>query len=70
MAAQQGEANPVAERVMATLAEEFGDRLDEAGRARVREGVERNLTNAAAMLMYPLKNGDEPGTVFKAIRNP
>ncbi len=63
---QQVDTNPVAERVMATVEEEFGDRLDEAGRARIRTGLEKNLTNAAAMLMYPLTNGDEPGTVFKA----
>lgn len=67
MAEQQTNANPVAERVMATVEEEFGDRLDEAGRERIRTGLEKNLTNAAAMLMYPLKNGDEPGTVFKAM---
>ncbi len=67
MAEMRSEHNPVAERVMATAEEEFGDRLDEDGRTRIRTGVERNLTNAAAMLMYPLRNGDEPGTVFKAV---
>lgn len=68
MAEQQKEQNPVAERLMAVVEEGFGDRLDADGRERIRTGLERNLSNAAALLMYPLRNGDEPGTVFHATK--
>ena len=68
MAEQQKEQNPVAERLMAVVEEEFGDRLDADGRERIRTGLERSLSNAAALIMYPLKNGDEPGTVFHATK--
>jgi hypothetical protein len=64
--AERHEQNPVAERLMAVVEEEFGDRLDADGRERIRTGLERNLANAASLLMYPLENGDEPGTVFHA----
>jgi hypothetical protein len=52
--------------LMAVVEEEFGDRLDEDGRTRIRAGLTSSLSNAAALLMYPIKNGDEPGTVFHA----
>ncbi len=68
MAEQQGEKNPVVEQVMATVEAEFGERLDEAGREKVRTGIERNRANAAALAAYGLANGDEPGTVFRAYR--
>jgi hypothetical protein len=68
VAEQQKEQNPVAERLMAVVEEEFGDRLDEDGRTRIRAGLTSSLANAAAMLMYPIKNGDEPGTVFHATK--
>lgn len=68
MAEQQSEGNPVVERLMAAVEEEFGERLDDAGRARIHEGLEKNLTNAAALAAYGLKNGDEPGTVFHAAK--
>lgn len=68
MAEQQGEKDPVVERVMAVVEAEFGERLDEAGREKVRTGIERNRTNAAALMAHGLANGDEPGTVFRAYR--
>ena len=68
MAEQQGEKNPVVEQMMATVEAEFGERLDDAGRAKIRTGIERNMTNAAALVAYGLANGDEPGTVFRAYR--
>ncbi len=67
MAEQQSEQNPVVDGLMAAVEAEFGERLDDAGRARIREGLEKNLTNAAALAAYGLKNGDEPGTVFRAV---
>jgi len=68
MAEQQGDKNPVVEQTMAVVEAEFGERLDEAGRAKIRTGIERNRTNAAALTAYGLANGDEPGTVFRAYR--
>ncbi len=68
MAEQQGEKNPVVERVMGMVEAEFGGRLDEEGREKVRTGIERNMTNAAALAAHELGNGDEPGTVFRAYR--
>lgn len=68
MVAQRDEKNPVAEQIMAVVEAEFGERLDEAGREKVRTGIERNMTNAAALAAYGLANGDEPGTVFRAYR--
>ncbi len=68
MAEQQGEKNPAVEQLMAVVEAEFGERLDEAGREKVRTGIERNLSNTAALAAYVLANGDEPGTVFRAYR--
>lgn len=68
MTEQQSEKNPVVEQMMATVDAEFGERLDEAGREKIRTGIERNRTNAAALAKYGLANGDEPGTVFRAYR--
>lgn len=68
MAEQQGEKNPVVEQMMATVEAEFGERLDAAGREKIRTGIERNRTNAVALAAYGLANGDEPGTVFRAYR--
>lgn len=68
MAEQQGDKNPVVEQMMAVMEAEFGERLDEAGREKIRTGIERNRTNAEALTAYGLANGDEPGTVFRAYR--
>ncbi len=68
MEEQQGDKNPVVEQMMATIEAEFGERLDEAGREKIRTGIERNRTNAATLAAYGLANGDEPGTVFRAYR--
>ena len=68
MPEQQSEKNPVVEQMMGVAEAEFGARLDEAGREKVRTGIERNMTNAAALAAYGLANGDEPGTVFRAYR--
>ncbi len=68
MAEQQGEKDPVVERLMAVVEAEFGERLDEAGREKIRTGIERNRTNAEALTASGLANGDEPGTVFRAYR--
>jgi hypothetical protein len=68
MGGQQDVKDPVVERVMGMVEAEFGERLDEEGREKVRTGIERNMTNAAALAAYGLANGDEPGTVFRAYR--
>jgi len=68
MAEQQSAKNPVVEQTMGAVEAEFGGRLDEAGRAKIRTGIERNGTNAATLAAYGLTNGDEPGTVFRAYR--
>jgi len=68
MAEQQGDKNPVVEQMMATIDAEFGERLDVAGREKIRTGIERNQANAATLAAYGLANGDEPGTVFRAYR--
>ena len=68
MAEQEGKQKPVVERLMTAVEAEFGERLDDAGRERVRAGIEKNLTNTAALAAYGLKNSDEPGTVFHAAK--
>jgi len=68
VAEQQGDKDPVVEQMMAVMEAEFGERLDEAGREKIRTGIERNRANAAALAAYGLANGDEPGTVFRAYR--
>jgi hypothetical protein len=66
VAEQQGEKSPIVEQLMATIVAQYGERLDDKGREIVRNGIERNLTNTAALAAYPLVNGDEPGSVFRA----
>lgn len=68
MAEQQGEKNPAVEQLMAMVEARHGGRMDDADREIVRAGIERNLTNTAALAAYPLVNGDEPGSVFRAYR--
>ena len=68
MAEQQADKNQVVEQIIAAVEAEFGERLDAAGREKIRTGIERNRTNAAALAAHGLANGDEPGTVFRAYR--
>ena len=68
MAEQQGDRNPVVEQLMAVVEGRHGERMDDKDREIVRNGIERNLTNQAALAAYPLVNGDEPGSVFRAYR--
>lgn len=51
---------------MALLEREFGDRFDEAARARVREQLKGVDEVATAVSRFPLKNSDEPGSIFRA----
>lgn len=46
----------------------LGYELSEADEAEVRNGVERQLKQAAKMRAYPLKNADEPDFIFQAYR--
>jgi hypothetical protein len=66
MAEQQGDTNPVVEQLIAVVEARYGERMDDTDREIVRNGIERNLTNTAALAAYPLVNGDEPGSVFRA----
>lgn len=68
MAEQRSDSNPVVEQLMAVVEAAHGERMDDADREIVRGGIERNLTNAEALAAYPLVNGDEPGSVFRAYR--
>jgi hypothetical protein len=66
MAEQQGDKDSVVEQLMAVVEARCGERMDDKDREIVRSGIERNLTNTAALAAYPLANGDEPGSVFRA----
>ncbi len=68
MAEQQDDKNPVAEQLRATVEARYGERLDDKDRAIIRAGIARNLANTEALAAYPLANGDEPGSVFRAYR--
>lgn len=68
VALQENNENPVVEQVMATVEAQYGERLDNKDRAVIRTGIARNLTNTEALAAYPLVNGDEPGSVFRAYR--
>lgn len=62
------EESPGVERLLAVLDAQFGGRLDEAGRERVREQLERMVGGAAALSARALANGDEPDFVFHPYR--
>lgn len=68
MTEQQDNKDPVAEQLMAAIEARYGERLDDKDREIVRAGIARNLANAEALAAYPLANGDEPGSVFRAYR--
>lgn len=53
--------------LLAAVRAEFGERLDEAGVARVREQLRGVVANRAALAAASLANGDEPGSVFAAM---
>jgi hypothetical protein len=44
-----------------------GGTLDEEGRERLRQNVERLCGAAAALDAYPLTNADEPDASFRAV---
>ena len=46
----------------------LGYELSEADETEVRNGVERQLKQAAKLRAYPLRNADEPDFVFQAYR--
>jgi hypothetical protein len=66
VAGQRDVENLVVEQLMAVVEVRHGERMDDTDREIVRAGIERNLTNTAALAAYPLVNGDEPGSVFRA----
>ena len=56
----------LADAMLATIETQFGERLDKAGKARVREQLEGLAKASAALAAYPLANADEPDFVFSA----
>lgn len=72
-ATEEPAASATAERaaqLFALIEAEFGDRLDEAGRARVRERIDQQLTASAQLsaAAATLDNGEEPDFVFSPYR--
>lgn len=57
-------------RLFALVEAQFGERLDEAGRARVRELLGRQVDGAAQLTAAAatLDNGDEPDFTFEPYR--
>ncbi|HUG14359.1 MAG TPA: hypothetical protein VMM78_05000 [Thermomicrobiales bacterium] len=53
---------------VASVRHALGYELSEDDMAEVRNGVERQLKQAARMRAYPLQNADEPDFVFQAYR--
>lgn len=53
---------------MAATEAEFGDRLDDEGRANVRRQIERIVANSRELSAYRLANEQEPDFVFTAHR--
>lgn len=51
---------------MALLEAEFGERFDDAARARIREQLRGVVDVSTAISQFPLHNGDEPGSIFRA----
>lgn len=64
--ATPGDAAARIDGYMEILEREFGDRFDEAARARIREQLKGVDEVATAVSRFPLKNGDEPGSIFRA----
>ncbi len=56
------------EGLLAATEAEFGDRLDDEGRATVRRQIERIVENSRVLSAYALTNGQEPDFVFTARR--
>ncbi|HEY8598641.1 MAG TPA: hypothetical protein VIL85_09435 [Thermomicrobiales bacterium] len=56
------------EGLLAATEAEFGDRLDDEGRANVRRQIERIVANSRALSAYALTNDQEPDFTFTARR--
>ena len=54
----------LAEQLMAALEAQFGDRLDDAARAQVRQQVAGIVANSRALATYPLASEVEPAFLF------
>ena len=54
----------LAEQLMAALEAQFGDRLDDAARAQVRQQVAGIVANSRVLATYPLGSDVEPAFVF------
>lgn len=61
-------SEPTVEGLLAATEAEFGDRLDDEGRAIVRRQIERIVANSRALSAYALTNDQEPDFVFAACR--
>lgn len=60
--------DPLVAGILALAEAEFGDRLDDAARARVRKQAEAIAANSRELSAVPLANGQEPEFVFTARR--
>jgi hypothetical protein len=62
--AQAASDDALAEQLMAALEAQFGERLDDASRAQVRQQVAGIVANSRALATYPLRSDVEPAFVF------
>ncbi len=66
--ADERRPDPLVAGLLALVEAEFGDRLDDAGRARIRTQLETLAANSRALSAYPLTNDQEPEFIFTARR--
>jgi hypothetical protein len=50
------------------IQEQYGERLTPEQLAEVRKGIEANVKIAETLSQFPLRNGDEPFSVFTPYR--
>lgn len=65
---QREEQSPMVDHWLAIVESQFGERLDDAGRARVREQLGRIAEGAAKLSARGLANAEEPDFVFGPYR--
>jgi len=59
----------VVDRIVELIRQEHPDeRLDAAAIAEIRTDVEQYRLRSAVLSSFPLANGDEPGPLFRALR--
>lgn len=65
---EQREQSPAVDHWFALLEAQFGERLDDAGRARIREQLGRMAAGGAELSAHALANGEEPDFIFSPRR--